>query len=199
MLLIKNLNIKNYSILFNKKQNYIKKSKNRLIKTYNKIKKILFNFINNETIKTRHLYKNFLTNNIKLFESVLNHLKIVSILKINMTKSNYFINITNTSGNTFFYITSGLKDFFGKQKTTKHSLITILQDIYKEIQKKFNLFNNNISIHFSGSEKNLNKNIVKKIKHYLKIKKISFFYLTPHNGCKPKKIKKIKKIKVNFY
>lgn len=200
MLLIKLKKINKKAITMNmekySKINYIIGHKNK-IRIINKIKTILNQLIDLKDFKFKLFFKNFTIININIKKFFISILKVINIIKIKITNSNYFINLTDCNGNTFFLKNSGLIGNYESKKFNKLSIMTILSTINRLLIKLINK-ENNISIHFLGKKNFLNKNIIKKIKHYLKISEIKFFLITPHNGCRPKKIKRLKKFKLNF-
>ena len=117
-------------------------------------------------------------------------LKVNYIFCFNISNSNIIFNMTDTKGNTLFYITSGILKYNGSQKTNKHTLLTIITSIVKYI----NFFKkSNVALHFRGSSKKYNKLIINYFKTVFKILIIKSYNLPPHNGCRPRKLKRLKK------
>lgn len=111
---------------------------------------------------------------------------ITYILTIHMSKSNIVLNVKNKEGEVLIYNTSGKLGFRGSQKTKKFSLISML----KNLLYKFNfLKNKSIVLRFKGFKYN-QKLIIKKIKEKFDIKSIIYDNLIPHNGCRPKKLRR---------
>lgn len=108
------------------------------------------------------------------------------IININVSNSNTVISINDNKGKLKGYLTAGTLGFKGSQKTKKYTLISIL----KNFNYKFNFLNDkSVLINFKGITKD-QKLFIKKLKEKVSIKAIIYTNLLPHNGCRPKKIKK---------
>ena len=108
------------------------------------------------------------------------------IININLSTSNTIISITDKKGNLKGYYTSGTLGFKGSQKTKKYTLITLL----KNFLYNFNYINNkSVVINFRGIVKD-QKLFIKKLKEKVSIKAIIYNNSLPHNGCRPKKIRR---------
>lgn len=120
----------------------------------------------------------------------------------------YVINIVLTNKNTLIYVTDvqGTLKYFqsavslnisGKQKTKQpNTLFKLLKSLI--INCKF-LKNKPIALHFKNVNKRLLVSLIKILENLLFIKIIRVYnFLTPHNGCRPKKIKRNKHINVKF-
>ena len=108
------------------------------------------------------------------------------IININISNSNTIISIVDKNGEMKGYYTSGTLGFKGSQKTKKYTIITLLKNfIYN-----FNFLNNkSVLINFKGITKD-QKLFVKKLKEKVSIRAINYNNLLPHNGCRPKKIRR---------
>lgn len=190
MLLIKtkiNLDIKN-----NKFDTfYINLIKNLLI-FYQKILKqvkLLLNLNNYEKKKHFARLLNFIYKISNLRKKNIFHKNLKSfsyVLHVTLLNSNIIINITDLKGKLITSCSSGIMQFTGSQKTKYLALINILKKINHEIKY---LKNKNFAIHFKGLKKN-RRIILKKLDKKINIQVIKFFNLSPHNGCRPKKIRK---------
>lgn len=165
------------------------KKQYKQIKIYNK-KQIMIE----QLFLLNHDYKEFflkiLIKNKNIFSKYFKkNIIIHKILKINLTKSNNFINITDYMGKTIYHNNYEFDDSLNNKHDSKKSII-------KNIIAKNKT--NNLTIHFIKKDKNLNKNMIKNIKHFTRIKEFKLFFLNPHNGCRPKKIKRLKKFNINF-
>ena len=111
------------------------------------------------------------------------------IININVSNSNIAMSINDKNGKLKGYFTAGTLGFKGSQKTKKYTLITIL----KNFNYKFNFLNNkSVLVNFKGVTKD-QKLFIKKLKEKVSIKAINYTNLLPHNGCRPRKIKKLKR------
>ena len=90
------------------------------------------------------------------------------------------------NGNLISYYTASKLGFKGSQKTKKYTLITILKNFIYNLNY---LNNTTVIVKFKGITRNQNL-IVKKLKEKLFIKAIIYNNLLPHNGCRPKKIRR---------
>jgi len=109
------------------------------------------------------------------------------IINVNASNSNTTITITEKNGGLKGYFTAGVLGFKGSQKTKKYTLITIL----KQFSYKFNFLNNKtVLLKFKGITKD-QKLFVRKLKEKVSIKSIHYNNLLPHNGCRPKKLKRM--------
>jgi len=108
------------------------------------------------------------------------------IININLSRSNIILSITDKQGDLKGYYTSGILGFKGSQKTKKYTLITLL----KNFLYNFNyVTNKSVIINFKGVIKD-QKLFIKKLKEKVFIKAITYNNLLPHNGCRPKKIRR---------
>ena len=168
MIFIKSLKIKNLNnterLLFYKKQ--IK----QLNKKYsNKIK-------NKNTISKKSFFKHNLLN---------------YIIKITLTKTNIFLNITDIKGNLKVFLSSGSLNLKGRQKTTQpNSIILLLKKLF--LNAKF-LKNKTIGLQFKNIKPYHELMILNILKNKIFIKYLRSYNCYPHNGCRPKKIKRFKR------
>lgn len=113
------------------------------------------------------------------------------VINIQTSQTNTIINITNITGNTILSITAGSLNFNKKQKKTQP---LALLNILKKILLKANFLNNKIiAIHFKNVKIYYESLVIKMLQNLIFIKSIKSYNLSPHNGCRPKKIKRFKK------
>ena len=108
------------------------------------------------------------------------------ILNIHVSHSNIILSVTDKNGNVISYYTAGKLGFKGSQKTKKYTLITILKNFIYNLNY---LNSTTIIVKFKGISRDQNL-IIKKLKEKLFIKAIVYNNLLPHNGCRPKKIRR---------
>ena len=122
--------------------------------------------------------------------SIKNNKPLISyIININISNNNTIISINDKNGKLKGYLTAGNLGFKGSQKTKKYTLISIL----KNFNYKYNFLNNkSVLINFKGITKD-QKLFIKKLKEKVSIKAIIYTNLLPHNGCRAKKLKKLKR------
>lgn len=164
-------NIKKYVTLVNKKTDLISKLIN---------KSFVFSNIKN---KNRYLTL--------LLDSFSNeqHIIINYLFRIKIFNNNIMLNITNNTGNTLIYTTSGILNYKGSHKTNKHLILKIINNVLKSVHF---FKNHSIGLHFNGNVKKFNQVIITLLKTHYKIHFIKTYNLTPHNGCRPKKLKRLK-------
>lgn len=161
---------------------------NYLVKALNLTKSIKFKnlILKNENILTFNKFNNDKNNLQK--KMILNKNLITHIIHVNLLNSNIIVNITDLNGIPIIYCSSGIVNFSGSQKTKHLALQSIINKI---TYKSKNLNHNKFAIHFKGIKKD-RKKIYKKLKKKFEIKTLKVFNLSPHNGCRPRKIKKKK-------
>ena len=117
---------------------------------------------------------------------------IVYIITVTFLKANTNINVSDIKGNVKLSFTSGSVNLIGKQK--KHRLKSVSR-LVSLLAKKANFFKNYpVAIHLYNvnSYKFL---ILKKLKANFFIRLVKIFNLSPHNGCRKKKVRRKKYVK----
>ena len=180
-------------------------------------------------VKKKYNYKNILTTNLKFFiknfknkifvlkttklEKNTKKLKfIVSakhqifcveqdlikyIITIHVSKTNTLINITDIKGNLKLFISAGSVKLNGKQKVKQPTaFINILKIL---ITKAKFLKNKPVAVHFKNINTYYELFLINMLKSKFFIKIIRSYNLQPHNGCRPKKIKRKKRRLKIFY
>lgn len=108
-----------------------------------------------------------------------------------MLKSNTVINVTDIKGNLKFSQTSGSIKLTGKQKVKQPiALVKLLKVLI--LKTKF-LTNQPIALHLKNITRYYKLFIIFMVKKKFFIKLIKDYNLQPHNGCRPKKIKRKRK------
>jgi len=166
------MKIINYKIINNDKKinNY---ALSYLILSYSKI-------ISSYVLNNSKIIKNYsnLTNNINC------------ILNVKLLYSNIIINLTDLKGNISFTTSSGLFGLKGFEKTNKYAILSIIKYLFYKLKSVEQVYK--VSVHFKGLNKSFNKLVIKHLKKFISIKAIKYYNLIPHNGCKPKKMKRVK-------
>lgn len=110
------------------------------------------------------------------------------IVHINLTSTNTLVSVTDIKGNVRLSYSSGQVNLRGKQKTKQPAaLINILKRLL--LKAKF-MQNEPLAIHFKNTRSHYEAFIVKMLKTKFFIKTIRSYNMQPHNGCRPKKIKR---------
>lgn len=168
---------------------------------HNLIIKLFFNFLIPSIISEikikMHILK-YLKNNplyyISYFDFINIKISINYIIKFIIYKKNIMLHLTDIKGTTLLYINSGLLNNLKNQKINKHTILKTLSIVLENVHFSKN---SQIAIHFNSNLKNFNKLIIKFIKSNYKINIIKLFNLTPHNGCRPKKLKRLKRFSLS--
>ena len=162
-----------------------KKTKILLNKIEKKDKNFFINYLKEITNKNLKTKKNFVLKK--------NTYKVIHYnLIINFSINNIIMYVKSINGNIIIKASSGLLKYSGSQKRNKHALLNILNILKNE--NNF-LANKKFILYIKGSRKNYNNLIIKYFKKHFKISILKINNLTPHNGCRPKKLKRLK----NFF
>lgn len=128
-----------------------------------------------------------------------NSIFIKYILGISISKTNNIIYLSDTTGHIKFFCNSGQLDLDKKvRKKTKLVIIKLVNFINKKLKSVY--LNEHIALHLKNVKKRfcystLNLLLERKYKvDVLKIKNNQ-----PHNGCRPRKLKRKKRKKINFH
>jgi ribosomal protein S11 len=99
--------------------------------------------------------------------------------------------VTDIKGNPKISLSAGLINLTKRQKKTQPmALINIFKILL--LKARF-LKDNPIALHFKNTKPYYESLIIRVLKDKLYIKSIQSYNLSPHNGCRPKKIKRIKR------
>jgi ribosomal protein S11 len=157
----------------------------------------------NRHIKKKNILVSFLKqidekNQIKRFSLVYNYLLpfkpknlIKYIISINLLEKNTFLNVTDIKGNLKFFRSAGFVELKGKRKIKQPLAFNNLIDSLKN-EASF-LYNKPVALHLTNVNFFSYKYIVSKLQKKIFITFIEVFDSKPHNGCRPKKIKRKKK------
>lgn len=115
------------------------------------------------------------------------------IINIKFSETNTFVNITDINGNPRISLSSGRVSLTGKQKTHQPAaLIKIFKIMFSKI--KF-LSTKPVALHFIKAKRFHLYLAINFLKHKVFIKTIRNYNLNPYNGCRPKKLKRLKRRK----
>jgi ribosomal protein S11 len=126
-------------------------------------------WLNDETSKMKELY------------DLVNY-----FISISVSRSNIVANVMSVNGEVLVNLTSGKVGLRGPNKAKRFSMITILK---KLIYNYPFLKNKPIAVKLKGLKYN-NKLILKKFNEKFLLKAIMYQNSIPHNGCRPRKIKR---------
>lgn len=113
------------------------------------------------------------------------------IISINLLKKNTFINVTDIKGKLKFYCSAGFVDLRGKRKIKQPLALNNLINTLK-MEAQF-LFNEPIALHLTNVNFFSYKYVLSKLEEKFFITFIRVLDLKPHNGCRPRKLKRGKK------
>ena len=171
-----NNNKKKYLIKLNKTiklLSYLKTSKKRL-------KNLFFLFKNKNSLST-------ITTKTKIkSQNTVNY-----IINVVVSPTNTLINVADVKGNVIITASSGLIKLTKFQKRAQPSAMV---SIFKHLSTKL-LFlqNQTVSLHFKNVKRFHESLLLTMLKNFFLIKSFQSNNLSPHNGCRPKKIKRIKR------
>jgi len=177
--LIVSLKNKNTSFLFNK--NYL-----------DRLKELIFYLNNNKDFMSIKLLRDNLRlikgNNGGVFVSKNDLVRY--IINIKFTESNTLVNVTDISGNPKVFVSSGTVGLKGKMKKYHP---TALVKILKYLALKINFVGfSPVAVHFRGAKRYHIILAIKLLKTKVFIKTIRNYNLKAYNGCRPRKLKRLK-------
>ena len=117
--------------------------------------------------------------------------KITYFFIFKVSYANCMVHIVDCEGNSLRHINSGLLGFQGRQKSGRYAILAVLNELAKYEHK---LRRCEIALVFLGLFKKHSIFITNKIKTKFKVKIIKYNNMQAHNGCRPKKIRRLKKI-----
>ena len=130
--------------------------------------------------------KNFFLKKKKIKQNLVSY-----VIHINLTSTNTIVTITSVEGEVITSMSSGM---IGLTKFQKRSHPVALMSIFKSILLKSKFLKNSVvALHFRNVKRFNELFFIKALKNLFLIKSFQSSNLTPHNGCRPKKIKKIKR------
>jgi len=144
----------------------------------------------------KKLNKKFFNNNFFVENKTVAKDFIEYILNISLSNKNTNVFITDLKGNIKTLVSIGFLDLQQKQKI-KNS--TIILKLLLLVFAKFSLQNSIfIGLHLTNFTKFHASFVLSLLKDHIKIKSLRIFNNKPHNGCRPRKLKR-KKVKRIFF
>jgi ribosomal protein S11 len=113
------------------------------------------------------------------------------IISINLLEKNTFFNVTDIKGNLKFFRSAGFVELKGKRKIKQPLALNNLIDSLKN--EAIFLYNKPVAVHLTNVNFFSFKYVVSKLEEKFFITFIRVFDSKPHNGCRPRKIKRGKK------
>ena len=159
------------------------------LKSDKSISKVLKNKI------TNNLYSKFiLTKSKNSFNSKNKLIKenlISYVINVNLSPTNTLVNVTDINGNPKIAFSAGLVNLTKSQKKAQPmALINIFKAL---LLNAMFLTNKPVALHFKNTKSFYESLIIKALKDKLFIKSVQSYNLSPHNGCRPKKLKRVKR------
>lgn len=115
---------------------------------------------------------------------------IMYIINVILSPTNTFVNVIDLKGKVLITLSAGSLNLTKFQKKTQPlALLSIFKVLL--VKSKF-LQNTPVALHFKNVKRFQEHFFINLLKSKLFIKSFQSYNLTPHNGCRPKKIKKIK-------
>lgn len=164
--------------------------------------KILIEKLKNKIIFLKQIKANKKLKNLRLFFSEkyrsLNTQEdlIKYIISISLLKTNTNIYVTDVKGQLKFFCSAGSISFSGKQKIKKPLVLIHLLKVF--ITKVKFLTTKPVALHLKNFNKFYELLVLNILKTKFFIKIIRNYNIQPHNGCRPKKIKRNKRKKIFF-
>lgn len=113
------------------------------------------------------------------------------IINVTLSQTNTIVNVTDVAGNPKISISAGLVNLTKRQKKKQPMALV---NIFKVLLLKVGFLRNTpVAIHFKNTKAFYQSFLIKALKDKLFIKSIQSYNLSPHNGCRPKKLKRIKR------
>ena len=112
------------------------------------------------------------------------------IININITLTNTILNVTDIKGNVLISMSSGSVNLISRQK--KQQPLALI-NLFKSLTIKAKFLNNKpIALHFKNTKSFYESLVINLLKTKYYIVSIQSHNLSPHNGCRPKKLKRAK-------
>ena len=161
----------------------------RFIKYLNKVQsakqnnKELLRLLKKKIIRTNTQFKNGL----QLFQ---NENVIRYVINIRFSPSNTIVNLTDIKGNTLITVSEKSVNF---SKDSKRFQVMSAIKIFQNLLTKASFIKNKaVSINFKNTKRYQESFCIKMLQSKVFIKSIQSYNYIPHNGCRPKKLKRVK-------
>ena len=112
------------------------------------------------------------------------------VMNIQISATNTLVSLTDSKGDPVISFSGGSINLKKRQKRLQPlALVNILKFLL--LKARF-LHNKTIAVHFKNVKTYYESMVIKMLKRVLFIKSIKSYNLQPHNGCRPKKMKRFK-------
>lgn len=154
-----------------------KKNLNKSLKSFNILKK-------QNNLKNIQILKNSLTLK-KIKQNPLTY-----VITLTISQTNTLLNLSDTHGKLLISLSGGSINLKKRQKKLQPlALINLFKSLILMANFKPN---QSVVIHFKNVKSYYESLVINLLKKVIFIKSIKSLNLQPHNGCRPKKLKKIK-------
>jgi len=123
-----------------------------------------------------------------------NKKKIISNVRVYIQASfnNTLVYVTDYYGNTLAWTTAGEQGFKGSRKSTPYAASMSAKAVAQKIQDKYSKENNKISAEvFVTGPAGGSESAIRALGDFFSIEKIANITGIPHNGCRPKKERRV--------
>ena len=147
----------------------------------------LLNFLKkNKSYKTKLSAKSkFSNNSLKINQNLISY-----VVNVVLSPTNTYVNVTDLNGNVLISVSAGSLNLTKFQKKTQP--IALLSVFKVLLYKAGYLKSFPVALHFKNVKRFHESFLINLLKTKLYVKSFQSYNLSPHNGCRPKKIKKIK-------
>jgi ribosomal protein S11 len=112
------------------------------------------------------------------------------VIHVNLSLTNTYVSVTDVKGRLLISLSAGAVGLKKRQKRTQPLAVV---SVFKELfLKTKNLDKKKVSIHFHNVKFYYESLVIKLLKPRVFIKTVRSYNLHPHNGCRPKKLKRFK-------
>lgn len=162
----------------------VSNTQKRYTQKLNQSIKVLKNFNNRLQLKKKRLSLNY-ASSLKLNKNL-----VMYIINVILSSTTTVVNVVDLKGRVLISISAGSLNLTKFQKRTQPmALLNIFKVLL--LRAKF-LKSSPVALHFKNVKRFHESFFINVLKTKLYIKSVQSYNLVPHNGCRPKKVKKIK-------
>ena len=144
-------------------------------------------------LKKNKSYKSKLSTNGKFnFKSLKGNQNLISyVINVVLSPTNSFVSVVDLNGNVLITISAGSLNLTKFQKKTQPiALLSVFKSLFSKAKY---LKNFPVALHFKNVKRFHELFFITALKNKIFVKSFQSYNLQPHNGCRPKKIKRIKR------
>lgn len=170
----------------------LKTKKSKLLETYKskpkhvvKTKNALEHVKNNRRVKSLSKIQN-IKGSTQVTQNLVNY-----VLNIQISTTNTLVSLADSNGQPVVSFSGGSINLKKRQKRMQPlALVNILKFLL--LKARF-LHNKTVAVHFTNVKIYYESLVIKMLKKVMFIKLVKSYNLQPHNGCRPKKLKRFKR------